>query len=129
MAVWSGTIEVVQNEDATVSFGFASGADDANPQLATPLVFPGTYLQFSANQTSDPTSLLLYTCNSGTGAIAFSTAIVNGTTYGVYSFTIPHSVTVNFPVGEFFYGLLWVQSAMNSLLQSGPFLVSPSNPR
>lgn len=127
--VWSGPVEVKQNEDAIISFGFASGAFDANPQLATPFLFPGTYLQFSANQTSDPASTLLFTCNSTSGAIIFSTAVVNGTTYGVYTFTIPHSVTVNLPAGEFYYGLLWVQGGSNAIMQDGPFIVSPSNPR
>ena len=125
MALAEDTITVVQNADATFSFGFASGLFSANPQLATPFSFPGTYVEFTARYTSDPSSDLIYTCNSASGAIAFSTAVDDGVTYGVVTFTIPHSSTVNFPVGQFFCDMLW-QSPQNSYLLSGPFLVSPS---
>lgn len=125
MALAEDTITVVQNEDAVISFGYASGSFDANPQLATPFAFVGTYVEFTARYTSDPNSTLIYACNSASGAIAFSTAVCDGVTYGVLTFTIPHSSTVNFPVGQFFCDMLW-QSPQYVYLLTGPFLVSPS---
>ena len=127
MAIWSRPIEVTQNADDIISLGFASNAAYTNPQLATPFAFAGTYVEFTARYTSDPSSTLIFTCNSTSGAIVFGTGTDStGVTYGTITFTSPHAQSVNYPVGQYWCDTLWVVSGSNSYLQQGPFIVSPS---
>lgn len=126
MSTWNRPIEVTQNEDDSFSFGFASADPSGTLALAVPYSFGGTIVGFTANYTSDPTSTQLVQLTSTSGAITFSTAVISGANVGTINFVIPHATSVNFPVGTFYYDILWKVGSVNTYLMNGSFVVAPS---
>lgn len=126
MAIWNKTLEVTQNQDDPFVLGFATADPSGTLSLAVPYAFGGTYVEFTARYSSDPNSTLLVTQNSAGGAITFGTAVISGATVATLNFVIPHATSVNFPVGSFYYDILWVSGTTNTYLAAGPFVVAPS---
>jgi hypothetical protein len=126
VAVWSRAIEVEQDADVPLVFGFASADPSGQLSLAVPYSFAATTDEFTASYTSDVTSPQLIQLTSTSGAITFGTATIGGASVGTISFTIPHASSVNFPQGTFYYDIIWKVGSINTYLMSGPFVVVPT---
>lgn len=58
--------------------------------------------------------------------ITFSYGTVQSVQSGFINISIPHTMTVNFPPGEWYYDLLIVQGTLQDYYAAGAFLVAPS---
>lgn len=129
MALWNRNITVTQNEDDPFVFGFGTADPSGQLSLTTPFSFVGGSFEFTASYTSDPTSTQLIQLTgtySGGGSIVCGTATINTAQVATLTFTIPHATSVNFPVGTWYYDLLWKNGSVNTYLMAGSFVVEPS---
>lgn len=129
MALWNRSIGVTQNSDDSFIFGFGTADPSGQLSLTTPYSFVGGTFEFTASLTSDPTSTQLIQLTgtyAGGGSIVCGTATINTAPVATLSFTVPHATSVNFPVGTFYYDLLWKNGSVNTYLMAGSFVVSPS---
>lgn len=128
MALYNRAISIEQDADESWSFGYATADPSGNPKLAVPFNFTGAVALFTARESQDSTSTLLYSVSSTAQApvvpITFGTLVTStGINVATINWSIPNSVSVTLPSGEWYYYLFVTQGGVNTVYASGVFSV------
>ena len=129
-AIWERSITVTQNADAPFSWGYTNNtaSEGAVPDWV-PYNFTATTVKFTMKEANSPSSPTLVQLTSTSGAVTFSTATIKGIPFATVNWSIPNATTVNFPVGTWWFDLLWISGSGQIYLAEGAAIVQGTGGR
>lgn len=130
MATWVRDIEVTQNEDLALVFGFASQDPSGNLSRGVPWNFSGFTAKMQVRVLADPTSTELLALTTSSGLVLAGPTTIAGVSCGTLTMTFAHAQTADMPAGTWFYDVFTYSLAgLQSPLMQGTLVMKPSGTR
>ena len=129
-AIWVKPIKILQNEDVTRVYGFASlPPAGTSIQSSTALVLTGMTAKMQVRMNQLTTSTLLLSLATGGLGLALGSGVTSqGIPVGTITITVPYTTTASLPPGEWFYDLA-LYSPQQKYYMQGPFAVAATGTR
>jgi hypothetical protein len=123
MALWSRSLEVVQNEDYSKVLGWASQDPSGNITLAQPISFSGCTAKMQVREGPSSTATQILALATGSG-ITLGSGTLLGISCGLITIALTNTQTDALPIGSWFYDLFIYSSAGKQVCYlQGSFIV------
>ena len=117
---WDYPVEVRQNSDDVLSWGFAYG----DVTSSTPVDLTGAYIVLSVWESEDSDNMLFRLTSDLDGGITIGTLSAGGVTGTTINADVSHSITSTLQVGEYYYDILVAQDGIQGYYAFGTFTVN-----
>jgi hypothetical protein len=127
VSLFTGEILVVQNEDYSHTWGFATADPSGILALAVPISFAGSTAKLQVREGPAATSTELLALSTASGIVLAGPTTISGVSCGTITIAIANAVTAALLAGAWFYDLFVITaSGQQTCFMQGSFMVVPT---